>query len=75
VILLTHARIRAAEKGEQHRMEAEEIQLKTERLSAAGQMASQMASLLAHEINNPLAALTNIMFLLNQQPIGSPSRE
>ena len=71
VILLTHARIRAAEKGEQHRMQAEEILLKTERLSAAG----QMASLLAHEINNPLAALTNIMFLLNQQPIGSPSRE
>ncbi len=71
VILLTHARIRAAEKGEQHRMQAEEILLKTERLSAAG----QMASLLAHEINNPLAALTNVMFLLNQEPLGSPTRE
>lgn len=71
VILLTHARIRAAEKAEQHRLQAEEILLKTERLSAAG----RMASLLAHEINNPLAALTNVMFLLNQQPLGAPSRE
>lgn len=71
VILLTHARIRAIEKAEQHRIEAEEILLKTERLSAAG----QMASLLAHEINNPLAALTNVMFLLNQQPLSPSSRE
>ncbi|HVD61956.1 MAG TPA: ATP-binding protein [Gemmatimonadaceae bacterium] len=71
VLLLTHARIRAREKGEQHRLRAEEILLKTERLSAAG----QMASLLAHEINNPLAALTNVMFLLSQQPLSGPSRE
>ncbi len=71
VILLAHARTRAREKGEQHRLRAEEILLKTERLSAAG----QMASLLAHEINNPLAALTNVMFLLNQQDLTSSSRE
>jgi signal transduction histidine kinase len=71
VILLTHARIRAAKKAEQHRVRAEEILLKAERLSAAG----QMASLLAHEINNPLAALTNVMFLLNQQPLSSSSQE
>jgi len=71
VILLTHARIRAAKKAEQHRVRAEEILLKAERLSAAG----QMASLLAHEINNPLAALTNVMFLLNQQPHSSASQE
>jgi signal transduction histidine kinase len=71
VILLTHARIRATQKAEQHRAQAEEILLKTERISAAG----RMASLLAHEINNPLAALTNVMFLLEQQPLSSPSRE
>ena len=71
VILLIHARIRATEKAERHRVEAEEILLKTERLSAAG----QMASLLAHEINNPLAALTNVMFLMNQEPFASPARE
>jgi two-component system NtrC family sensor kinase len=34
-----------------------------------------MASLLAHEINNPLAALTNVMFLLEQQPLESHIRE
>ena len=33
------------------------------------------ASLLAHEINNPLAALTNLMFLLNQQPLASSARD
>lgn len=71
VILLTHARVRAAKKAEQHRIEAGEILRKTERLSSAG----QMASLLAHEINNPLAALTNVMFLLDQQPLSQPSRE
>ena len=71
VILLTHARIRAAEKAEQHRVQAEELLLKTERLSAAG----HMASLLAHEINNPLAALTNVMFLLDHEALSSPSRE
>ncbi len=71
VILLTHARNRAIENAERDRIQAEEILLKTERLSAAG----QMASLLAHEINNPLAALTNVMFLLNQQPLSVPSRE
>jgi len=71
VILLTHARNRAAQKAEQHRIQAEEILVKTERFLAAG----QMASLLAHEINNPLAALTNVMFLLNRQPTGSGTQE
>lgn len=53
------------------RIRAEEILRKTERLSAG----QQMASLLAHEINNPLAALTNIVFLLTQQPLSSPAKE
>lgn len=53
------------------RLRAEEILRKTECLSAAG----QMASLLAHEINNPLAALSNLVFLLNDQPLPTPARE
>ncbi len=53
------------------RMEAEEVLRKTERLSSAG----QMASLLAHEINNPLAALTNVLFLLKDEPMGAEGGE
>ncbi len=47
------------------RMQAEEILHRTEQLASAG----QMASMLAHEINNPLAALTNLLYLLDQQPL------
>ncbi len=53
------------------RMEAEEVLRKAERLSSAG----QMASLLAHEINNPLAALTNVLFLLKDEPLDARGRE
>lgn len=53
------------------RMQAEQVLRNTERLSAAG----RMASLLAHEINNPLAALTNLLFLLDQQPLAPPARK
>lgn len=47
------------------RLRAEDIVVKTHRFAAAG----QMASLLAHEVNNPLAALTNIMYLLTNHPL------
>lgn len=53
------------------RIQAEEILRKTERLSAAG----QMASILAHEVNNPLAALTNLIFLLNQQSLPAAAQK
>lgn len=53
------------------RLRAEELLRKTERLSSAG----QMAWILSHEINNPLAALTNLIFLLDQQPLAPPARE
>jgi signal transduction histidine kinase len=47
------------------RLRAEDIVMKTHRFAAAG----QMASLLAHEVNNPLAALTNVLYLLATQPL------
>jgi signal transduction histidine kinase len=53
------------------RMKADEILRKNERLASAG----QMASLLAHEINNPLGGLTNLMFLLSQQSLPPVSRD
>lgn len=39
--------------------------VKLERAAAAGQMAAKIA----HEINNPLAALTNLVYLLKQRPL------
>ena len=44
------------------RKQAETALLLSERLSALG----RMASTIAHEINNPLAALTNLIFLASQ---------
>ena len=45
--------------------------INSERLAAAG----RMANTLAHEINNPLEALTNIFFLLQEQEISAQAQE
>ena len=45
--------------------------INSERLAAAG----RMANTLAHEINNPLEALTNIVYLLQTQGLPEESRE
>jgi PAS domain S-box-containing protein len=45
--------------------------INSERLAAAG----RMANTLAHEINNPLEALTNIFYLLQTHELTSQSRE
>ena len=46
------------------RRRAEETLRRTEKLAAAGQLAASIA----HEINNPLEAVTNLLFLLSTQP-------
>jgi signal transduction histidine kinase len=46
---------------------AEHAALMNERLAATG----RMANTIAHEINNPLAAITNLLFLLKTAPAGS----
>jgi two-component system NtrC family sensor kinase len=46
---------------------AERAALQNERLAATG----RMAHTIAHEINNPLAAITNLLFLLKTAPAGS----
>ena len=46
------------------RKRAEEALRKTEKLAAAGRLAASIA----HEINNPLEAVTNLLYLLRQQP-------
>jgi signal transduction histidine kinase len=46
------------------RKRAEETLRKTEKLAAAGRLATSIA----HEINNPLEAVTNLLYLLRHQP-------
>jgi PAS domain S-box-containing protein len=46
------------------RRRSEETLRRTEKLAAAGQLAASIA----HEINNPLEAVTNLLFLLSVQP-------
>ena len=45
-------------------LRAEEALRETERLAAMG----RVAGIIAHEINNPLAAITNIFYLLRNHP-------
>ncbi|HVC89008.1 MAG TPA: ATP-binding protein [Acidobacteriaceae bacterium] len=49
---------------------SEELLRRTEKLAATGQLAASIA----HEINNPLEAVTNLLYLLHQQPLDSDSR-
>jgi signal transduction histidine kinase len=46
------------------RKRSEEALRKTEKLAAAGRLAASIA----HEINNPLEAVTNLLYLLRHQP-------
>lgn len=53
------------------RIRAQELLQKTEQLTGA----ANMASLLAHEINNPLAGATNGLFLLAGEPLHDRARQ
>ena len=48
---------------------AEEALRRTEKLAAAGRLAASVA----HEINNPLEAVTNLLYLIRQEPLSSAS--
>jgi signal transduction histidine kinase len=52
-------------------MRAEQVVLESERLVAAGQMVATVA----HEINNPLAAVTSAIFLVSREPLLPPVRQ
>jgi signal transduction histidine kinase len=53
------------------RKRAEEAMIRTEKLAVTGRLAATMA----HEINNPLEALTNIVYLLGQSLTDASTRE
>jgi signal transduction histidine kinase/methyl-accepting chemotaxis protein len=48
---------------------SEEMLRRTEKLAATGRLAASIA----HEINNPLGAITNLLYLLHQQPLDPES--
>ena len=47
-----------------NQLRAEEALRETERLAAMG----RVAGIIAHEINNPLEAITNLIYLLRNHP-------
>jgi PAS domain S-box-containing protein len=63
--------ISARKVAEQETADLMQRLINSERLAAAG----RMANTLAHEINNPLEALTNIFFLLQDQQLTPQAQE
>ncbi len=61
----------AAEQRERREEEYRAALLEAEQSAAAAKMASS----LAHEINNPLASLTNVLYLLHSDKAGMPREE
>jgi PAS domain S-box-containing protein len=54
------------------RKQAEEWLQRSEKLAMIGRLAASIA----HEINNPLESVTNLLYLIERQPgLGSPARE
>lgn len=61
--------VASAQEQRAERRRAEDALLRTEKLAAAGQLAASIA----HEINNPLAAITNLLYLIRQAPLDPDS--
>ncbi len=56
---------------DRRRLQAEAVLIQTEKLAAAG----RMAATIAHEINNPLSAITNLLYLSRRPNVDAASRE
>jgi signal transduction histidine kinase len=60
-----------AQAAEAARHEAEQSRLRAEQLQAAGKIAASVA----HEVNNPLEAVTNLLYLMETGELGARERE
>ncbi len=63
--------LRERDQAEAERKLAQDALLRSEKLAVAG----RFAATIAHEINNPLAAITNVVHLLGTSPMPERARE
>lgn len=63
-VVLLHTDVTERVDAERSRRAHEEALRRTEKLAAAGRLAATVA----HEINNPLEAITNLLFLVREDP-------
>ncbi len=52
-----------------HQKQAEAALVQSEKLAAVGRLAASIS----HEINNPLEAITNLLYLIKQEPLPQPA--
>ena len=71
LIVFSRDKVRLLEATSRARFAAQEANRNAERLSAAGKIAASVS----HEINNPLAAVTNLLYLTEHGNVGETERE
>lgn len=71
LVVFSRDKARLIQATSEARFQAHEASRNAERLSAAGKIAASVS----HEINNPLEAVTNLLYLVEHGNIGEPERE
>ena len=71
LVVFSRDKVRLLEATSQARFSAQEANRSAERLSAAGKIAASIS----HEINNPLEAVTNLLYLAELGNVGDAERE
>ena len=64
-------KVHLSQLASEAKQQAEQARIYAERLEAAGKIAASVA----HEVNNPLEAVTNLLYLLQMSELGPPERE